>query len=394
METNMNLPPIRDLLFTTTEPLTSFTERQTSNPTLQQNGIHHQMAYSSNYGMSPRYLNPSYNSTLMDPTYKILIPPLTSPEIHAFNPSSTPFVRSYSSLSSGFSEASLLKLRQSSISGQANIKKDYVTTKQTYEMEPLSIQRPLIKSSMEFSSFPNKNEGLPSPLLDNSQLSVKLETPLVESPKKSDTLNKSNQLDHLNSVLLKRCRCRNYTKAGKHIPRPRNAFILFRQQMHGEMFGKYKNLLVSHGSFKTNSIISKEIGQKWRALSDKEKERWHELAKKEKEEHKLKYTDYKYIPRRTETFKNATITENFPSVEFNNYKNKIKSKVDELGNIKTNDNDKGRDRKLEEGRELCEYCTLRKKDLVSNNNINASKKKKVIKKSQIKEVKTIEEIQA
>lgn len=59
-------------------------------------------------------------------------------------------------------------------------------------------------------------------------------------------------------------------------------------------------MLSTLGSFRTNSEISREIGQRWRGLSDKEKQYWHDLALQEKERHKLMYPDYKYIPRKVE----------------------------------------------------------------------------------------------
>lgn len=95
------------------------------------------------------------------------------------------------------------------------------------------------------------------------------------------------------------CTCKS-RRSSSHIPRPRNAFILFRQHFHHELFPKNENMLSTLGSFRTNSEISREIGQRWRGLSDKEKQYWHDLALQEKERHKMMYPDYKYIPRKVE----------------------------------------------------------------------------------------------
>lgn len=122
----------------------------------------------------------------------------------------------------------------------------------------------------------------------------------------------------------KKCRCRNFTNKGRHIPRPRNAFILYRQHLHHTLFGKAKNLLLEQGSFKTNSQVSREIGQKWRNLPTDEKQYWHDLAKKEKELHKLKYPNYKYLPRKnsapstTTNTSTTTTNDSFRSSHLNN----------------------------------------------------------------------------
>ncbi|SCU84036.1 LAFA_0D07646g1_1 [Lachancea sp. 'fantastica'] len=128
-----------------------------------------------------------------------------------------------------------------------------------------------------------------------------------------------------------KCVCRNNTETGHHIPRPRNAFILFRQHMHQQLFSKHSSSRhaahtppattpgtpESNGaaaaaaaaassssvspevSFKTNSQISREIGRRWRELGDPERSYWQNLALQEKEAHRLRYPGYKYIPRKS-----------------------------------------------------------------------------------------------
>lgn len=103
----------------------------------------------------------------------------------------------------------------------------------------------------------------------------------------------------------------------KRIPRPRNAFILFRQHYHRLIFKEQTEKLTSErvqneeqssntkkpadttvDSFKLNSSVSKTIGFKWKNLPVEERQSWLDRAEKEKSEHHLKYPDYKYVPRR------------------------------------------------------------------------------------------------
>ncbi|CDR44049.1 CYFA0S13e02344g1_1 [Cyberlindnera fabianii] len=85
-----------------------------------------------------------------------------------------------------------------------------------------------------------------------------------------------------------RCTCKH---DGNHIPRPRNAFILFRQQHH-------QSVLDEGNVIKTNPDVSRELGKRWRDLSAQEKDYWNKLAEEEKKRHAEKYPGYRYIPRR------------------------------------------------------------------------------------------------
>jgi hypothetical protein len=86
-----------------------------------------------------------------------------------------------------------------------------------------------------------------------------------------------------------KCTCKQNDVA--RIPRPRNAFILFRQKHH--------LALIEEGTeIKTNPDVSKELGRRWRALNPQEKEYWNKLAEEEKKAHAEKYPGYKYTPKR------------------------------------------------------------------------------------------------
>lgn len=79
------------------------------------------------------------------------------------------------------------------------------------------------------------------------------------------------------------------------IPRPRNAFILFRQHHHKLLIDEWtvQGVEIPH-----NSKISKILGIKWKALAGDEKVYWEEMARKEKSDHEKKYPDYRYKPIR------------------------------------------------------------------------------------------------
>lgn len=79
------------------------------------------------------------------------------------------------------------------------------------------------------------------------------------------------------------------------IPRPRNAFILFRQHHHRLLIDELteQGLEIPH-----NSKISKMLGVKWKQLSADEKSHWKKLAEKEKIDHERRYPDYRYKPVR------------------------------------------------------------------------------------------------
>ncbi|KAI0019779.1 hypothetical protein F4780DRAFT_792512 [Xylariomycetidae sp. FL0641] len=82
------------------------------------------------------------------------------------------------------------------------------------------------------------------------------------------------------------CLC---TKAPK-VPRPRNAFILYRQAWQGSV--------AEHNPGLANPEISKLIGEKWREQPEEVKNYWKQLAEEEKLRHQRQYPDYRYQPRR------------------------------------------------------------------------------------------------
>ncbi|KAF5018264.1 hypothetical protein F66182_9767 [Fusarium sp. NRRL 66182] len=74
------------------------------------------------------------------------------------------------------------------------------------------------------------------------------------------------------------------------IPRPRNAFILYRQHHQAQVVSRNPNL--------SNPDISKIIGEQWKEESQQVKDNWKSLADEEKQRHQRQYPDYRYQPRR------------------------------------------------------------------------------------------------
>ncbi|RFU81758.1 snf2 family helicase [Trichoderma arundinaceum] len=74
------------------------------------------------------------------------------------------------------------------------------------------------------------------------------------------------------------------------IPRPRNAFILYRQHHQSQVTAENPRL--------SNPEISKIIGEKWKNEESNVKDDWKRLAEEEKQRHQHQYPNYRYQPRR------------------------------------------------------------------------------------------------
>ncbi|KAH7923104.1 hypothetical protein BV22DRAFT_987880, partial [Leucogyrophana mollusca] len=72
------------------------------------------------------------------------------------------------------------------------------------------------------------------------------------------------------------------------IPRPPNAFIVFRSFVWDQV--------KLHGTERDNRNISRLAGDFWRAMIGPQKAPFIELAAKKKIEHAKLYPDYKYTP--------------------------------------------------------------------------------------------------
>ncbi|KAL3479877.1 hypothetical protein BJX99DRAFT_255039 [Aspergillus californicus] len=97
---------------------------------------------------------------------------------------------------------------------------------------------------------------------------------------------KSLGQSHRDSSVTQFCLCQPDPK----IPRPRNAFILYRQHYQGAVVAQNPGL--------ANPDISKIIGEQWRKLPQVTKDEWKSLAEEEKARHQQQYPEYRYQPRR------------------------------------------------------------------------------------------------
>ncbi|KAJ7434440.1 high mobility group box domain-containing protein, partial [Mycena galericulata] len=82
-----------------------------------------------------------------------------------------------------------------------------------------------------------------------------------------------------------------FRKHQSYIPRPPNAYILFRADF------------VRHGYASRDSSLARGTPTQiaaacWNALPSQEKSIWYEKATMAKQEHKVKYPDYRYNPVR------------------------------------------------------------------------------------------------
>ncbi|KIK64538.1 hypothetical protein GYMLUDRAFT_416293 [Collybiopsis luxurians FD-317 M1] len=83
-------------------------------------------------------------------------------------------------------------------------------------------------------------------------------------------------------------------KAENHIPRPPNAFILFRSSF-------IKSQHVSTEVETNHSTLSKIIGLTWQNLPEDERQVWHGKAKAALDDHKRKFPQYAFRPLHTKS---------------------------------------------------------------------------------------------
>ncbi|KAM7217160.1 hypothetical protein V8F06_007451 [Rhypophila decipiens] len=82
------------------------------------------------------------------------------------------------------------------------------------------------------------------------------------------------------------------------VPRPRNAFILYRQH--------HQSQTVAANPGTANPEISKIIGAQWKNEPEERKAQWKRLADEEKLRHQQQYPGYKYTPRRSKSTKGGS----------------------------------------------------------------------------------------
>lgn len=113
-----------------------------------------------------------------------------------------------------------------------------------------------------------------------------------QQKRKQTASQAAGAMKELNIATVQRCRCppaKNVTE--KHIPRPRNAFIIFRTQFSSR-FRTPRD--VKRGS--ANAHISIAAGEYWRALGVEGQRKFKIQAEIEKAEHRKQYPNYHYTP--------------------------------------------------------------------------------------------------
>ncbi|GJJ07061.1 hypothetical protein Clacol_001260 [Clathrus columnatus] len=86
----------------------------------------------------------------------------------------------------------------------------------------------------------------------------------------------------------------NRKRPANHIPRPPNAFLLYRSDF-------LKGGKIPQEEETRQQNLSRIVGECWKRLNPKEREHWHALAKQAEEEHAQRYPNYVYKPVRRES---------------------------------------------------------------------------------------------
>ncbi|KAL5001935.1 hypothetical protein BDV10DRAFT_191911 [Aspergillus recurvatus] len=146
----------------------------------------------------------------------------------------------------------------------------------------------------------DKGPSSPSTALETTMPASALPTktiPMRERPSVADRSESSSPVKSTaqgpKESVTQFCLCQPDPK----IPRPRNAFILYRQHYQGAVVAQNPGL--------ANPDISKIIGEQWRKLPQATKDEWKALAEvaqpeetEEKARHQQQYPEYRYQPRR------------------------------------------------------------------------------------------------
>ncbi|RHZ43425.1 putative HMG box transcriptional regulator [Aspergillus thermomutatus] len=145
----------------------------------------------------------------------------------------------------------------------------------------LSLNRPKLALGKIASNSPIQSPKLVAPVPTK-------DTPVRERSSQSERSFSSSPVKSTASKesVMQFCLCQPDPK----IPRPRNAFILYRQH--------YQAAVVAQNPGLANPDISKIIGEQWRKLPQETKDEWKALAEEEKARHQQQYPEYRYQPRR------------------------------------------------------------------------------------------------
>jgi hypothetical protein len=127
----------------------------------------------------------------------------------------------------------------------------------------------------------------PPPLIDELEVSDDDGEPIQKKRNKGPAMPAGRMVS-----IAQTCVCGSRVE---HIPRPRNAFILYRQQKSKEL------ARLAGGKLASQSQISAVAGRAWKSETLEVRKTFQALAVQEATEHARKYPDYKYKPRKGKT---------------------------------------------------------------------------------------------
>ncbi|KAE9375751.1 hypothetical protein N431DRAFT_556121 [Stipitochalara longipes BDJ] len=154
---------------------------------------------------------------------------------------------------------------------------------------PLSISTDSSRRGSLKQALPEQQAPISPQARLTRKRAASLNTDAANDPRIGDlALNSTSTNGPPTSVLTREqvCLCQPDPK----IPRPRNAFILYRQHYQAQVVAQHPGL--------ANPEISKIIGEQWREQAPEVKSNWKRLAEEEKQRHQRQYPGYRYQPRR------------------------------------------------------------------------------------------------
>ncbi|KAF7292138.1 HMG box domain-containing protein [Mycena indigotica] len=137
--------------------------------------------------------------------------------------------------------------------------------------------------------------------------------------------------------------------AAAHIPRPPNAFILFRSSFIRSQ-AAHAALAAAQGG--GSSSLSKLIGRRWRDLPPEERARWEDKARAAQAEHRRRYPDWRFRPGNGKNGSASNISS--PAGGGGNPKGRRKGRIKDGGATpdREKDGEKEREREREEEGEV------------------------------------------
>lgn len=139
------------------------------------------------------------------------------------------------------------------------------------------------------SSFPSMSSGVIAFASNVTPDTYNDPPPLADEPMGESILFPEESMDASTSASSSRKVVHGRKKPDNYIPRPPNAFILFRSAF-------IRSRTVSTDVETNHSTLSKIIGMTWQNLPEEERRVWHRKAKQAEAEHRKKFPQYAFKP--------------------------------------------------------------------------------------------------